>query len=213
MLQERLSAIATAITVTVMFSLVVWVAPLVRLWSLEYAILSNVAEALAAVAIYRSLADALRWLFKRVLWIRRIVLGKSFIEGTWAGHYVVGTEHRLTLEFIDQSVEGIIVHGREFTSDGVTRANWSSDAATVNLERVELIYAYTCTVFQVKHMQQGLGIFRLVFEDGRYANKLDGYAVDTIDGDRDPNVEFKLSDRAIPDADALTRARKIFAVP
>ena len=67
-------------------------------------------------------------------------------------------------------------------------------------------------MFHTKHMQQGLGVFRLLCEDGRRANKLDGYAVDTIDGDRDPNVEFKISCRAIPDADALTKARQIFGV-
>ena len=152
-------------------------------------------------------------LFKRVLWLRRLVLGKSFIEGTWAGHYEVGSEDRFTLEFIDQSTGEIIVHGREFSRNGQTLANWSSDAATVNIERTELVYAYTCTVFHTKHLQQGLGVFRLVYENGRYANKLDGYAVDLIDGDRDPNVEFKLSDRPVPDADALTRARTLFGVP
>jgi hypothetical protein len=63
-LHERLAAIATAITVTIMFSGVVWLAPFVRHLSNEYALLINAAGAPATVAIYRFLADALLWLFK-----------------------------------------------------------------------------------------------------------------------------------------------------
>ena len=43
-------------------------------------------------------------------------------------------------------------------------------------------------------------------------NKLDGYAVDLIDGQRDPNTEYKISNRPVSDADALTQAKRLFDV-
>jgi hypothetical protein len=44
-------------------------------------------------------------------------------------------------------------------------------------------------------LQEGLGVFSMVCEVPRKpAGKLDGYAVDLIDGDRDPNTEHKISD-------------------
>jgi hypothetical protein len=79
---------------------------------------------------------------------------------------------------------------------------------------MRLVYAYTCTVFQHKHVQEGLGVFTMVRESPDNApTKLDGYAVDLIDGDRDPNTEFKISDEPIADAIALAQAKKKFGIP
>ena len=130
------------------------------------------------------------------------------------GHYVHNGEHRFTVEYVDQSSGETIIRGREFDAAGTTPASWASDTVSIDTTRMSLVYAYTCKVFVSKHVQEGLGVFSMVCEVPRKpAGKLDGYAVDLIDGDRDPNTEHKISDTESRDEFAIEKAREIFKVP
>jgi hypothetical protein len=212
MLNERLSMLATGTTVSVMFSSLLWLKP--YLTTVSYQIAGTVAAGLAAVGIYKSLAGGLLWLFQRWQLMRKLMLGKSFLEGTWVGHYVQAGEHRFTVEHVDQTSGETIIRGREFDAAGTTRARWASDTVSIDTARMHLVYAYTCTVFDRKHVQEGLGVFSIICEvPGKPAGKLDGYAVDLIDGDRDPNTEHKISDTVSRDEFAIAKAREIFKVP
>lgn len=213
MLTDQLSKLTTGATVALMFFSLAWLQPYLAQLSTRYLLVGTAASALIAVGVYRLLADGLFWVFKKSQWLRKKILGNGFIEGTWVGHYVRGTEHRFTIERIDQSSGVTVIRGREFGGDGKTRASWSSDAVSIDLTRMKLIYAYTCTVFERRHVQQGLGVFSMVCEiSGSPVNKLDGYAVDLIDGEPDPNTELKISDTDVKDEAALSEARRIFGV-
>lgn len=213
MLTDQLLKLATGATVALMFFSLAWLQPYLAQLSTTYLLAGTAASALIAVGVYRLLADGLLWLFKKSQWLRKIILGNGFIEGTWVGHYLHGTEHRFTLERIDQTSGVTIIRGREFGNDGKTRASWSSDTVSIDLARMQLVYAYTCKVFERKHVQEGLGVFSMVREvSGQPVNKLDGYAVDLIDGDRDPNTEIKISNQEVKDEDAIIEARRIFGV-
>ena len=214
MLSDRLSWAATAATVAIMFFAIVWLQPLILAMQATSAIASGLAGAVASVGVYRLLSGALLWLFGKSLYLREIILGKSFLEGTWVGHYTHNDQHRFTIEYVDQSSGATVIHGREFDAKGKTRASWSSDTVSIDVVHMQLVYAYTCKVFDRKHVQEGLGVFAMVREStGKAARKLDGYAVDLIDGDRDPNTEYKIEAKPMPDADALAKAREIFKVP
>jgi hypothetical protein len=120
-------------------------------------------------------------------------------------------QHRFTIEYIDQSSGNTVIHGREFDQAGKTRASWSSDTVSIDAVHMQLVYAYTCKVFERKHVQEGLGVFTMVRESSeKAARKLDGYAVDLIDGDRDPNTEYKIDNKPVPDEEALAKAREKF---
>lgn len=76
---------------------------------------------------------------------------------------------------------------------------------------MKLVYAYNCNVFERNYVHEGLGIFAMVPEDtGKPPTKLDGYSVDLIDGDRDPNTEYKINVKPVADEVALAKAREIF---
>jgi hypothetical protein len=214
MISQRLSTLATGVTVTAMFSILLWLQPYLTGLSARYQIAGSVAAGLVSVGIYRLLAVGLLWVFKKSQLLRKLMLGKSFIEGTWVGHYIHEGQHRFTVENIDQFADATVIRGREFDVTGVTRASWTSDTVSIDTIRMQLVYAYTCNVFVRKHVQEGLGVFSMVCEaPGKPARKLDGYAVDLIDGDRDPNVEHKISEREVSDEYAISEARKIFNVP
>lgn len=213
-LHGRIAQGATVIVVTVMFYAIVWLSPFLRMLSLPYAAGLSIAGAIASLAFYKLVAEKLLSLFKNVRPLRRIALGGYFLEGTWVGHWVSHGQHYFTLEYIDQSSGETKIVGRQFDENGVTLASWASDTVSIDLDRKQLVYAYTCKVFHRKHVHEGIGVFTIVMEvPGQPACKLDGYAVDLVDGNRDPNVEWKICDREVTDVAALEKARQIFNVP
>jgi hypothetical protein len=213
MLKDKLPWMATAATAAIMFLSIVKLQPLILTLRPTYIYAGGIAAAIASLGVYRLLAGALVWLFRKSLLLRRLILGKGFIEGTWVGHYQHEDQHRFTIEYIEQATGATVVHGREFDVHGKTRASWSSDTVSIDVDRLQLIYAYTCKVFDRKHVQEGLGVFAIVCETaGKPPSKLDGYAVDLTDGDRDPNTEHKISDTPVSDDHALAEAKQIFNV-
>jgi hypothetical protein len=213
MLKDKLSWIATAVTVGLMFSAIVWLQPIILTLQPTYRCAAAIGAIVASVGVYRLFAEGLIWLFGKSIFLRKFILGTGFLEGTWVGHYLHEGQHRLTIEYINQTTGVTVIHGREFDAAGNTRASWTSDTVSIDISRLQLIYAYTCKVFDRKHVQEGLGVFVIVCETaGGPPNKLDGYAVDLIDGQRDPNTEYKISNRPVSDAEALTNAKKLFGV-
>lgn len=213
MLNDRLSWMASAATVAIMFFAIILLQPFILTLQPTYIFAGGMAAVIASLGIYRLLAGCLLWIFGKSVFLRKLILGKGFLEGTWVGHYQHAGEHRFTIEFIDQARGTTSVQGREFDAAGKTRASWSSDTVSIDVSRLQLIYAYTCKVFDSKHVQEGLGVFAMVCETaGKAPNKIDGYAVDLIDGDRDPNTEHKISDTPVSDKHALTCAKQIFNV-
>lgn len=213
MLIDRLAWAATASTVAVMFFAVVWLQPFISALPLGYGLAGSLAGAAASLGVYRLLSSAFHWLFGKARWIRKLILGKSYLEGTWVGHYVNDGQNFFTVEHIEQSTGQTQINGREFDQSGKTRASWSSDTVSIDTGRMRLVYAYTGTVFDRRHVQEGLGFFTMVRESADKApTKLDGYAVDLIDGDRDPNIEHKVSEGPVTDAEALKKAEELFGI-
>jgi hypothetical protein len=211
MLTDKLTGYASAATIAVMFFCLVWLQPLLAQLATTTAFAGLAAGALAALGVYRAISAGLLWCFRRNRTLRKFILGKYFLEGTWVGHYVEGDEHRFTKEFIDQSTGETVIHGREFFGNGSTRASWTSDSVNIDIRKMQLVYAYTCRVIDRKHVQEGLGVFNMIVQKAdEPASILDGYAVDLIDGDRDPNCEHKISDEETSDSDAFAQARSIF---
>jgi hypothetical protein len=197
-----------------MFAALVWIQPLVTALQAPYSFASGVAGVLASLGIYRLLAEGFRWLLRKILWLRRLILGKQFLEGTWVGHYLSNGEHRFTIEFIDQAETVPTIHGREVDAEGNTMASWTSDTISVDVARMQLMYSYRCSVFRRNHVQEGLGVFAIVCEQpGEPPTRLVGYAVDVIDGNRDPNTEHKIADTVMPESEALKKAKEIFKLP
>src|SRR5580658_7616321 len=205
---DRLAALATALTVTVMYSAIGLLGPWIGKLPLPQALAVGIAGVLASLSAYKLFAAGLFNFFRRSLRLRRFVLGPSFLEGTWGGHYVRNGAHRFTIEVFDQEGGTTTIQGREIDDTGATRASWHSDAVSIDLANMRLVYAYTCDVFERRNQQQGLAVFSLISQKkGAPATILDGYAADLIDGDKDPNREHKISDGITTDAEALRQAR------
>jgi hypothetical protein len=211
---DRLASLTIATTVVVMFIGVVIVAPKLQSANAASIITAGAASALVSVGIYRLIAALFLWLFKKCRAIRRFALGAGYLEGTWVGHYKDSeSKLRFTIEFIDQSSGETKIHGREIDQTGATRGSWKSDSVSVDPQNQRIIYNYSCGMHENRADQRGIAVFDLITqEDGGYPSILDGYAADLIDGQKDPNKEYKISETAVKDEFALIEAHRIFKI-
>ncbi len=85
---DRLAGLATALTVTLMFLAVGFVAPWLKKLPIPQALVAWAVGAVVSLGLYKLIANGLFTLFRRSLRLRKFVLGQSFLEGTWVGHYV-----------------------------------------------------------------------------------------------------------------------------
>lgn len=212
-LNHKIGGWAIVATTAVVFFGVVTLAPLVASASVFKQAGSLVSAALSSFAIYKMVSWLIFLAFRKSQRLRKFLLGDAFIEGTWVGHYQHNNLNRFTIEIISQAEGETRITGREFDENGKTRADWSSESSFIDLRRQRLTYVYSCDVYQTNHQQNGIGSFKLIKSDpNNPPDTLDGYAVDMIDGTKDPNTEHKISDLVVKTEDALAKAKEIFGV-
>jgi hypothetical protein len=218
---DRLGALATSLTVAVMFVVIVIAAPVLAPLSSSSKAVSILAGAAGSFAVYRGIASGLLSVFRRSVRFRKWMLGPAFLEGTWVGFFPHSGSHHFTVEFFDQETGETKITGREFDANGKTYATWWSHAASVSVADRRLVYTYSCDVFLRDKQQQGIGVFSLISNGkGRAPHVLDGYATDLVietEGSgqkpiikKDPNREHKISDAMLDDAAAIARAKELF---
>lgn len=209
-LADRIALSATSATVTLMFVLIIWVAPIVTTATRLEQAFAALGAVIATLGAYRLISKLLTWLIGRSLMFRRFVLGKEFLEGTWVGSYKREGGPRLTVEYFDQSEGETRVHGRSFAPDGQTVATWNSIVAWIDPRHEKLYYGYQCDLFDRTGEHSGLAMFKIIYKQGGgKAYVLDGYAADLTDGKKDTNREIKISDQRVDDQEAFTRALEL----
>src|SRR2546421_355737 len=110
---DRLAGLATALTVTLIFLGVGFVAPWLKRLPIPQAFAAWLVGTLVSLGLYKLIANGLFSLFRRSLRLRKFVLGQSFLEGTCVGHYVHKGKRRFTIEFFDQEKGTTKILGRE----------------------------------------------------------------------------------------------------
>ena len=208
---DRFGTLAVSITVAIMFVIVIVLVPTLTSLSTEYKAAAVVAGSLGSMALYRGIASLLFSAFRKNLRLRKFILGPAFLEGTWVGFFPHGDSHHFTVEFFDQESGETKITGREFDAEGNTYANWKSHASSVDVKDRRVMYAYSCDVLGRVGQQQGLGVFDMVGKGKKSPPiVLDGYASDLVDGEKDTNREYKISDELVLDEEALAKARERF---
>ena len=212
-IQSKISSWAVTVTSAIIFFGVVLLAPLVSDAPGLLQFGSIIVTALMSFGLYKLLSNLIVSLFSKFQWIRKLLLGNAFLEGTWVGHWVHDGKNVFTIETIKQESGETSINGRQIGEDGKTQADWSSESTFVDLRKERLIYVYSCDVYRTNHQQNGIGVFKMIKENENIPpNVLDGYAVDMIDGDKDPNREYKIDDGIMSTEEALEKAKVIFNV-
>lgn len=207
---ERLSMLATGVTVLAMFGGIVAFSRLESRLEDNELLLLGVGSALGSVTVYRLISRGLHHGFRSSQVVRRLVLGRSFLEGTWVGHYIAKDTERYTVEFVRQQDGEILLSGYELNEDGSPRADWTSEVAFLDPRAERFRYLYSCDVYERNNQHSGIGMFKVLRSDRGVAEGLVGYAVDMIDAEKDSNREVKISDKVLNLEDAFRRAKELF---
>src|SRR6478752_3955580 len=93
-----------SITISVMLSLLLFVKPFLEQYN-NYKMAKYGIAILTTMTIYTFLYTGLKFLFDRTLWVKKLILGNSFIEGTWIGSFKNGTKTIYTVEKFEQTYD------------------------------------------------------------------------------------------------------------
>jgi hypothetical protein len=172
-----------------------------------------VAAALASAGIYKLIARLLLALLRRVTFVKRFVLGASYMHGTWVGWFIGHAKDlRYIVEVFEQDLGTLVIRGKSFAENGDEHAQWESEAVTIDAFKGRLIYTSTAHILTSPLPYQSLSV--LQFERTRQTdppNAIDGYVSDVHDGRRLPLHEQHISDTLLPFRDALPCARDVFS--
>ncbi|RZF30125.1 hypothetical protein EVC45_08925 [Paraburkholderia sp. UYCP14C] len=208
--EQRFHSYVTAGTVLIMFYFIQHIVPLLTFTPSVDQLIKPGVTLLSAVGIYKSLASALVKITKKWRWVKRKLLGPSYVNGTWIGKFEASDgEPIYTVEHFEQSLSSLKIRGQAFHADGRSYAHWKSIAETIDEAAGILTYTYICDKNRDKTSFQGIGEFQFERDDESSAPQcIKGYSADLIDGLRSENREKKISENLLSFEDALAAAKK-----
>ena len=122
---ENFNSLVIGATVSIMFALIVSLAPELRAASARFPALSVIVGFLLSAGTYRLLAIALRWLMRRSHHVLALVLGPSYMRGTWIGWFRGHSgELRSMVEHFNQDLDSLLITGHSFYTDGTDHGHW-----------------------------------------------------------------------------------------
>jgi hypothetical protein len=205
----RFHSYISAVVIVLMYFLVKYAAPAAGKLPLPAQVITPFIGIILSLGVYRLMASVLLSFAKNWNWLKRHLLGPSYINGTWVGKYRLfdGSVAR-TVEHFEQNVGSLQIRGTAYLSNGAIHAQWSSVSATINETSGSIIYTYTCTTLSSNVTHQGLCDFQFQRENAESPpTVLVGYSADLTDGIRIANSEHKVSDKLI-DSDQALRLQK-----
>lgn len=208
--EHRFHSYVTAATVLVMFYFIKHVVPLLTFSPVVDEFLKPAVSLLASVGIYKLFAGLLLTTAKRWKWVKRFLLGASYVNGTWIGKFQTASGETIhTVEHFEQTISSLKIRGQAYNSSGSSYAYWNSVSETIDEVCGLLSYTYNCDKNSEKGSFQGVGVFHFERGDESSApSKIRGYSADLVDGTRTENRERKVSEDLISFEDALLEAKK-----
>jgi hypothetical protein len=204
----KFNALLASTTVSIMFFVIVALAPILRGASDYVPFLGVVAGFLVSAGTYRILAIVLRWMMGRSHRVRALVLGPSYMYGTWIGWFRGHSgELRLMVEHFNQDLDSLVITGHSFHLDGSDHGQWHSDAVSLDAPTGRLTFTYAFDTFS--RSRSLAGVHNSLFErkspsEPPYAYK--GLAHDLNDTTRIGVYSEKLSNDFISSKDAFASA-------
>lgn len=105
----------------------------------------TVATALASAGVYRLLSMILMHILRKNERLKRFILGRAYLHGTWVGWFIGhNNDVRYLVEVFEQDLSGVKTRGMSFTEAGDKHGEWSSEATLI--DHTQGKFLYTCDV-------------------------------------------------------------------
>lgn len=198
----RFAMLAVTVTIALMIMVVRLTVSVLLPLSGPSEVLGYVVVVVLGAGLYGSIFRLLWMVFRRAVTLRKLMLGRHYIEGTWVG--LIHPRKHHTSERISQVAGYPVIVGKELNEAGDMVSTWSSLTARIIPDEDQLVYAYKCSKAGPDCDFHGVAHFRLTrATEGAEANGLDGHASDLLDGQKDMNTIRRVSDWEVTDAEAL----------
>ena len=208
--EQKFYGYVTTATIIVMYFIIIKLVPALDNFQDGAAYLKHIVSILSAFGVYNLLAKILSTAARNWKWLKKHLLGSSYVDGTWAGKFTTdNNEEKITVEFFEQTISSLTIRGEAFNSDGTTYAQWTSVASSINAIDGVLTYTYTCDSNVEYSTFQGIGVFKFERKGAHLPPIfIKGYSVDIKDGVKFENREKKISDDLLELEEAYTRAKQ-----
>lgn len=165
---------------------------------------------LLSVGVYKFLATSLLGLARKMKFVKRHLLGASYLNGTWIGKFKAADSSVVyTVEHFEQTLSSLKIRGQAFRASGESYAQWNSESETIDETSGLLTYTYNCDKTSDKGSFQGVCVFQFERDDETCGpTRMRGYSADLVDGVRTENSESKISENLVSFAEALREARQ-----
>lgn len=160
----------------------------------------------STIGIYKLIFTLLEFLFNRLRWLRKIIIGRAYIEGTWIGEFSDENNNKyFTIEKFEQSFDEIKLLGIAYDRNG-EYARWKSIAITVDEKNGTISYHYNCDMTRFSSTHSGIANFNFdTINKHTPPQLITGYSADLTNGIRTTNSEKKISDKLLPIAEVLSK--------
>lgn len=208
--EARFHSTIVALVVPIMYFSLKTILPHVPAAGVPVTVGQSAIALVASLGVYRLLALAFMFVLKHVRFVKRMVLGPYYMEGTWVGYFISHSGDPVyVVERIEQDLSALILKGAAYLADGGMYARWETNSASVDPAKGTLTYSYTCDVIGRGVPHQGLGVFDLRRTAAhKAAEELEGYSADLTNGRRSESHEKKISSRGLVKSQALPEAVK-----
>lgn len=131
--EQKVSSYVFAVTILLMAAAFAYIPQFHEIE--QHPITGIVVGALTGMGLFEALAKFVELAFTRVRFIKKLILGGSYLEGAWVGFYVGTSGYiRLIREFVRQDWSSIFINGQAFNADGTPHGQWRSMVAIVKGE-------------------------------------------------------------------------------
>jgi hypothetical protein len=166
-----------------------------------------------STAIYTTAAKLLVSLLEHLRWVKKLLLAKDDLQGTWIGMYTNAEEQRIySVEHFEQDLERLVIKGKGFDRSGEVTGEWNSIASAIDSVSKKLIYAYTCDRYKESGQFQGVCVFSLERPNStKRPMTIHGYSADlTKEVRKTENREVRIDDDFLDMKEAFLRAVEYF---
>ncbi|MET4577408.1 hypothetical protein [Ottowia thiooxydans] len=208
----KFNALLASATVTIMFVLIVYVAPEAMKLSGVMPFALSVTALITSAGLYSLLSLVIRWLMERWDLLHGVILSAHYLHGTWIGWFDGhSNERRYMIEHFVQDLDGFVVTGRSFTKTKKEHGYWDSESTMLDVKKGRLVFTYKFDVLTQKSSLAGIHSSLLERLSSRHApTGYSGLVHDLNDQVRIAVHSQKLSSKLVPWAEALAEAERRF---
>jgi hypothetical protein len=205
----KFHSFVTSTTTLIVFSLWSYMLQQAQL----HPIASVVAASIFTLGIYRLINTIFLAMFRNIRFLKKFILGASYMEGTWVGFFVSHQGNvRYLVETFEQDLSLLKIRGRVYRDDFTYHSVHISTDATLDVINGRLSYSYDADAIPNTHINAGLARFELV-RHGREmpAHHIVGYSSDLFHPKKLTAFEDKISESTAVDVKkALENAEAVY---